>query len=184
MAMQTKVDKAALPQPMPLTTPSLPLPPCSQAKVSPREDVVTVDEDPFGQSSNSESSWGIICQHCLFSFCFCTIIGKMASNDKLDKTLQELIDILLLQLMEPNKRTVPQFLLMFRNKYLDLLQLIFQRKLKLSESSGSYPDMYKYNELVSVLYVTLDKLSSNFSALVYQEIFLILSSLKSCPIAL
>ena len=108
----------------------------------------------------------------------------MASNDKLDKTLQELIDILLLQLMEPNKRTVPQFLLTFRNKYMDLLQLIFQRKLKLSESAGSYPDMYKYNEFVSILYVTLDKLSSNFSALVYQEIFLILASLKSCPIVL
>ena len=108
----------------------------------------------------------------------------MASNDKLDKTLQELIDILLSQLMEPNKRTVHQFLLMFRNKYMDLLQLIFQRKLKLSESAGSYPDMYKYNEFVSVLYVTLDKLSSNFSALVYQEIFLILASLKSCPIVL
>ena len=108
----------------------------------------------------------------------------MASNDKLDKTLQELIDILLLQLTEPKRRTVPQFLLMFRNKYLDLLQQIFQRKLKLSESSGSYPDMYKYNMLVSVLYVTLDKLSSNFSGFVYQEIFLILSSLKSCPIAL
>ena len=108
----------------------------------------------------------------------------MASNNKLDKTLQELIDILLLQLMEPNKRTVPQFLLMFRNKYMDLLQLIFQRKLKLSESAGSYPDMYKYNEFVSVLYVTLDKLSSNFSALVYQDIFLILASLKSCPIVL
>ena len=108
----------------------------------------------------------------------------MASNDKLDKTLQELIDILLFQLMEPNKRTVHQFLLMFRNKYMDLLQLIFQRKLKLSESAGSYPDMYKYNEFVSVLYVTLDKLSSNFSALVYQDIFLILASLKSCPIVL
>ena len=108
----------------------------------------------------------------------------MTSNNKLDKTLQELIDVLLFQLMEPNKRPVPQFLTFFRNKYMDLLQLIFQRKLKLSESAGSYPDMYKYNELVSVLYVTLDKLSSNFSALVYQEIFLILASLKSCPIAL
>merc|ERR1712004_371268 len=29
MGIQTKVDKAALPQPMPLTTPSLPLPPCA-----------------------------------------------------------------------------------------------------------------------------------------------------------
>ena len=108
----------------------------------------------------------------------------MTPNNKLDKTLQEVIDVLLFQLMEPNKRTVPQFLTMFRNKYMDLLQLIFQRKLKLSESAGSYPDMYKYNEFVSILYVTLDKLSSNFSALVYQDIFLILASLKSCPIVL
>ena len=108
----------------------------------------------------------------------------MTPNNKLDKTLQEVIDVLLFQLMEPNKRTVPQFLTMFRSKYMDLLQLIFQRKLKLSESAGSYPDMYKYNEFVSVLYVTLDKLSSNFSALVYQDIFLILASLKSCPIVL
>ena len=108
----------------------------------------------------------------------------MSSNNKLDKTLQELIDVLLFQLMEPNKRTVPQFLTMFKNKYIDLLQILFQRKLKLSESAGSYPDMYKYNELVSVVYITLDKLSSNFSALVYQEIFLILASLKTCPIAL
>ena len=108
----------------------------------------------------------------------------MTSNNKLDKTLQEVIDVLLFQLMEPNKRTVPQFLTMFRNKYMDLLQVIFQRKLKLSEPAGSYLDRYKYNELVSVLYITLDKLSSNFSALVYQEIFLILASLKTCPIAL
>ena len=108
----------------------------------------------------------------------------MTSNNKLDKTLQEVIDVLLFQLMEPNKRTVPQFLTMFRNKYMDLLQIIFQRKLKLSEPAGSYLDRYKYNELVSVLYITLDKLSSNFSALVYQEIFLILASLKTCPIAL
>ena len=56
MAMQTKVDKAALPQPMPLTTPSLPLPPCSQVKAPSRENIVNVDEDPFGQSSNRESS--------------------------------------------------------------------------------------------------------------------------------
>ena len=108
----------------------------------------------------------------------------MTSNNKLDKTLQEVIDVLLFQLMEPNKRTVPQFLTMFRNKYMDLLQIIFQRKLKLSEPAGSYLDRYKYNELVSVLYITLDKLSSNFSALVYQDIFLILASLKTCPIVL
>ena len=108
----------------------------------------------------------------------------MTSNSRLDKTLQELIDVLLFQLMEPNKRTVPQFLTFFRNKYMDLLQIIFQRKLKLSEPAGSYLDRYKHNELVSVLYITLDKLSSNFSALVYQEIFLILASLKTCPIAL
>ena len=108
----------------------------------------------------------------------------MTSNSRLDKTLQELIDVLLFQLMEPNKRTVPQFLAIFKSKYMDLLQIIFQRKLKLSEPAGSYPDMCKYNELVSVLYITLDKLSSDFSALVYQEIFLILASLKTCPIAL
>ena len=45
MAIQTKVDKAALPQPMPLTTPSLPLPPCAQAKASPNQEVVDVDDD-------------------------------------------------------------------------------------------------------------------------------------------
>ena len=45
MAIQTKVDKAALPQPMPLTTPSLPLPPCAQAKASPNQEVVDVEED-------------------------------------------------------------------------------------------------------------------------------------------
>ena len=54
MAIQTKVDKAALPQPMPLTTPSLPLPPCAQAKASPSQEIVDVDDDPF--ASNSESS--------------------------------------------------------------------------------------------------------------------------------
>ena len=108
----------------------------------------------------------------------------MTPNNKLDKTLQEVIDVLLFQLMEPNKRTVPQFLTMFRSKYMDFLRIMFQRKFKLSEPAGSYPDMCKYNELVSVVYITLDKLSSNFSALVYQEIFLILASLKTCPIAL
>ena len=108
----------------------------------------------------------------------------MTSNSRLDKTLQELIDVLLFQLMEPNKRTVPQFLAIFKSKYMDLLQIIFQRKLKLSEPAGSYPDIYKHNELVSVVYITLDKLSSDFSALVYQEIFLMLASLKTCPIAL
>jgi len=45
MAIQTKVDKAALPQPMPLTTPSLPLPPCAQAKASPSQEIVDVDDD-------------------------------------------------------------------------------------------------------------------------------------------
>ena len=108
----------------------------------------------------------------------------MTFNKKLDKTLQELIDVLLFQLMEPNKRTVPQFLAIFKSKYMDLLQIISQRKLKLSEPAGSYPDICKHNELVSVVYITLDKLSSNFSALLYQEIFLILASLKTCPIAL
>ena len=108
----------------------------------------------------------------------------MTFNKKLDKTLQDLIDVLLFQLMEPNKRTVPQFLAIFKSKYMDLLQIIFQRKLKLSEPAGSYPDMCKHNELVSVVYITLDKLSSDFSALVYQEIFLMLASLKTCPIAL
>ena len=107
----------------------------------------------------------------------------MTSNSRLDKTLQELIDVLLFQLMEPNKRTVPQFLAIFKSKYMDLLQIIFQRKLKLSEPAGSYPDICKHNELVSVVYITLDKLSSDF-ALVYQEIFLMLASLKTCPIAL
>ena len=108
----------------------------------------------------------------------------MTFNKKLDKTLQDLIDVLLFQLMEPNKRTVPQFLAIFKSKYMDLLQIIFQRKLKLSKPAGSYPDICKHNELVSVVYITLDKLSSDFSALVYQEIFLILASLKTCPIAL
>ena len=108
----------------------------------------------------------------------------MTFNKKLDKTLQELIDVLLSQLMEPNKRTVPQFLAMFKSKYMDLLQIIFQRKLKLSKPAGSYSDICKHNELVSVVYITLDKLSSDFSALVYQEIFLMLASLKTCPIAL
>ena len=108
----------------------------------------------------------------------------MTPNNKLDKTLQEVIDVLLFQLMEPNKRTVPQFLTMFRSKYMDFLRIMFQRKFKLSEPAGSYPDICTYNELVSLVYITLDKLSSNFSALVYQEIFLILASLKTCPIAL
>ena len=108
----------------------------------------------------------------------------MPPNNKLDKTLQEVIDVLLFQLMEPNKRTVPQFLTMFRSKYMDFLRIMFQRKLKLSEPAGSYPDICTYNELVSLVYITLDKLSSNFSALLYQEIFLILASLKTCPIAL
>ena len=108
----------------------------------------------------------------------------MTFNKKLDKTLQDLIDVLLFQLMEPNKRTVPQFLAMFKSKYMDLLQIIFQRKLKLSKPAGSYLDICKHNELVSLVYITLDKLSSDFSALVYQEIFLMLASLKTCPIAL
>ena len=108
----------------------------------------------------------------------------MAPSDKLSKTLEKLIDLLLLHLTEPKRGTAPQFLLLFRGKYLDLLQQIFQIKHKLCESPGSYSDIYKYNMLVSVIYATLDKLSSSFSAFVYQEIFLILSSLKSCPIAL
>ena len=54
MAISTKVDKAVLPQHMPLTTPSLPLPPCAQAKASPNQEIVEVDDDPF--ASNSESS--------------------------------------------------------------------------------------------------------------------------------
>ena len=108
----------------------------------------------------------------------------MTFNKKLDKTLQDLIDVLLFQLMEPNKRTVPQFLAIFKSKYMDLLQIILQRKLKLSKPAGSYLDICKHNELVSVVYITLDKLSSDFSALVYQEIFLMLASLKTCPIAL
>merc|ERR1711884_493312 len=54
MAISTKVDKAALPQPMALTTPSLPLPPCAQATASPSQEIVNADEDPF--ASNSESS--------------------------------------------------------------------------------------------------------------------------------
>jgi hypothetical protein len=54
MAISTKVDQAALPQPMALTTPSLPLPPCAQAKASPSQEIVDVDDDPF--ASNSESS--------------------------------------------------------------------------------------------------------------------------------
>ena len=54
MAISTKVEQAALPQPMTLTTPSLPLPPCAQAKASPSQEIVNADEDPF--ASNSESS--------------------------------------------------------------------------------------------------------------------------------
>ena len=108
----------------------------------------------------------------------------MAPSDKLSKTLEKLIDLLLLHLTEPKRGTAPQFLLLFRGKYLDLLQQIFQIKHKLCESPGSYSDIYKHNVLVSIIYSTLLKLVSNLTEAVFQEIFLILSSLKSCAIAL
>ena len=54
LSMQTKLDQAALPQPIPPTNPPLPLPPCTQAAphTTPHEDVVNVEnQDPFGQTS-------------------------------------------------------------------------------------------------------------------------------------
>ena len=110
--------------------------------------------------------------------------GRIKNHEIELSTLEKLIDLVLLHLTEPKRGTAPQFLLLFREKYLDLLQQICQIKHKLCESPGSYSDIYKHNVLVSIIYSTLLKLVSNLTEAVFQEIFLILSSLKSCAIAL